>query len=497
MQYRQRFIDDTKPFHVIKDIENEKKISSQDKLEVLNKIESDLQKVLRAFDTKKKIQIPQPLINLQNNNLKNNNNDKNEKKINLSKNNNTYQDIKEFQRPEYYIIYSSKERDEIKPKDYEAKSPDYLFLEYHDDFMKIDVLEQIFSMLENTIGKGEKIPDEMAKKIIEENFSKYKSKSDMIIKYFNSRRNELKKSLLRKYWRLQKSTDKYFTTTFRRREREKMKIRKNNQKKEESFEKVKMARDLCKTHLLSIINSMTKKEKLNKELIKLDNINFLSKIGTIQNRGIPKECLDQNNVIISFLKKEGINYAETQQKIKEEEEKELKEKDKEKKIITKAKILKQEINNDTFDKISKSQEVSKLNLPEIVYPPVDFSSLRGGEKEKENNSKKNNNKNKYRVRIRINRNKKIVLDRYIQADNSMDPFDDSFNENISTLEKYDSNLTMDSLNYNCFENMLKEYYQQKYKFLEYISENDDDTDIFLRNKKSNKRLLNKKRGYTK
>ena len=89
--------------------------------------------------------------------------------------------------------------------------------------------------MENSIGKGEKIPDEMAKKIIEENFSKYKSKSEMIIKYFNSRRNELKKSLLRKYWRLQKSTDKYFTTTFRRREREKMKIRKNNQKKEESF----------------------------------------------------------------------------------------------------------------------------------------------------------------------------------------------------------------------------------------------------------------------
>ena len=86
MQYRQRFIDDTKPFHVIKDIESEKKISSQDKLEVLNKIESDLQKVLRAFDTKKKIQIPQPLINLQNNNLKNNNNDKNEKKINKNSN---------------------------------------------------------------------------------------------------------------------------------------------------------------------------------------------------------------------------------------------------------------------------------------------------------------------------------------------------------------------------------------------------------------------------
>ena len=493
MQYRQRYIDDTKPFHVIKDIEKEKKISSQDKLEVLNKIESDLEKVLRAFDTKKKIQIPQPLINLQNNNLKNNNNDKNEKKINNAKPTNNYLDIKEFQRPECYIIYSSKEREEIKPKDYEAKSPDYLFLEYHDGFMKIDVLEQIISALENSIGKGEKIPDEMAKKIIEENFSKYKSKSEMIIKYFNSRRNELKKSLLRKYWRLQKSTDKYFTTTFRRREREKMKIRKNNQKKEESFDKVKMARDLCKTHLLSIINSMTRKEKLNKELMKLDNITFLSKISSIQNRGIPKECIEQNNVIISFLKKEGINYAETQPKIKEEEGKE-KEKEEKKPAL---KPRKQDNNNDLIDKISKSQEGSKLNLQEIVYPPVDLSILQNTTNVKENNLKRNINKDKYRVRIRINRNKKIVLDRYIQADNSMDPFDDSFNENISTYEKYDSNLTIDSINYNCFENMLKEYYQQRYKFLEYISENDDDNDIFFRNKKSNKRVLNKKRGYTK
>jgi len=54
MNLKQRFIDDTKPFHVIKDIENEKKISSPDNLKVLNKIESDLKKVLHAFDTKKK-----------------------------------------------------------------------------------------------------------------------------------------------------------------------------------------------------------------------------------------------------------------------------------------------------------------------------------------------------------------------------------------------------------------------------------------------------------
>ena len=137
-----------------------------------------------------------------------------------------------------------------------------------------------------------------------------------------------------------------------------------------------------------------------------------------------------------------------------------------------------------------------INLQEIIYPPVDLSILQN-KNIKENKLNKNIVKDKYRVRIRINRNKKIVLDRYIQADNSMDPFDDSFNENISTYEKYDPNLTPNSINYNCFENMLKEYYQQKYKILEYITENDDDNDIFFRNKKSNKRLLNKKRGYTK
>jgi len=138
----------------------------------------------------------------------------------------------------------------------------------------------------------------------------------------------------------------------------------------ESFDKVKMSRDLCKTHLLSIINSMTRKEKLNKELMKLDNITFLSKISSIQNRVIPRECIEQNNVIISFLKKEGINYAETQPKIKEEEGKE---KEKEKESVKEKRP--KEIERDSIGGISKSQEGSMINLQEIIYPPVDLSIL--------------------------------------------------------------------------------------------------------------------------
>ena len=487
MNLKQRFIDDTKPFHVIKDIENEKKISSPDNLKVLNKIESDLKKVLHALKKKKKIQIPKSLINNtsnNNNNLKNINLDKNERKKNNPQSPYQNFELSEYKRPDSYIIYSSIEREQTNMKDYEAKSPDYLFLEYNNDFMKIEDLERIISALENGIGKGEKIPDEMAKKIIEEKFSKYKSKSDIIIKYFNDRRNELKKSLLRKYWHLQKSTDKYFTTTFRRRERDKMKIRKNNQKKEESFEKVKMAGDLCETHLLSIIKSMIDKERLNRQLVYLENVSFLSKISTMQRNKIPKEYVNQNNEILAFMKRNGINLEEIPSKKKEESKSEG---DGGEKIPIKVTIPKKETGEIMICPIE-----NKINFQEIIEPPLDYSSLRN-----DYNNKKYNKNNKYRVRIRVNRNKKLSVDRYIQNINSMDPFDDSFNENIFNYGKYKPNLTIDSINYNYFENLLKEYYQQKYQFLDYITENDNEYDSFFKNKKANKRLLSKKRGNNK
>ena len=487
MQLKQRPIDDTEPFYVTKDIEHDKKIASAIKL----KVENDIKKVLNAFDNKKKIQIPKSLnnISINNNNSKNNNLDKNERKKNNQQSTYINFELSEFKRPDSYIIYSSKEREQLNIKDYEAKSADFLFLEYHGDFMKIEELEKIISVLENNIGKSEKIPDEMAKKIIEENFSKYKSESEMIIKYFNDRRSELKKSLLRKYWRLQKSTDKYFTTTFRRRERDKMKIRKNNQKKEESFTKVKMAGDLCQTHLLSIIKSMSEKEILNRQLIYLDNVAFMSKISTIQKNKIPKEYVNQNNEIVSFMKKKGINLIENPPpKI------EIKEEDKGEKIPIKVKIPKQEVLLD-LDRLNSPKAENKIISQEIIEPPLDFSGLKSDYNNKNNNIININNK--YRLRIRMNRNKKISVDRYIQSMNSMDPFDDSYNENIINYGKYNPNLTLNSLSYNCFENLLKNYYQQKYKFLDYIIDKDDDYDSFFKSKKSNKRLLSKKRGLTK
>jgi hypothetical protein len=90
-----------------------------------------------------------------------------------------------------------------------------------------------------------------------------------------------------------------------------MKIRKNNQKKEESFEKVKIAGEFCKNYLLTIINAMKDKEDLNKKKSLIDNIIFMSEIKKVQNQIIPIEYINQNNEIISSLKEKGITINET------------------------------------------------------------------------------------------------------------------------------------------------------------------------------------------
>jgi hypothetical protein len=497
---RPRTIDDNKYYQVIKDIDNAKRTFTLEEKKEIEKYENDLIKAIQHFDNKKKIQTPKSLI-LEKNKLNNNLNEKNEKTEKIKEHTNNINsdipvyELQEYKRPEHYIIYSSKERDQQKIKDYEAKYPDKVFLSFHGDFMKLDVLESIISDFENCIGKGDKIPEETAKKIIEEKYSKYKSKSDLIIKHFNNRRSEIKKSLLRKFWKIQKSTDKYITNTFRRREKDKMKIRKNNQKKEESLEKVQLAQDSCKTNLLSICDSMIQKEELNKSLIMVDNMMFISKVNIIQKNNMSKEYIKQNGEIISFLKEKGISMNEV--KINSKEEKEKLEDMKENNLDERGRVGTASTRGDNSkgDSDSKEDEPYIINnkntSPDIIYPNVDLDFL--------NNSKEKNKKesNKYRIRIRFNRNKKLTVDRYIQKKDSMDPFDDSFNEKIVKYQNYEPNLVMNSINYNYFENLFNNYYQQKYKFLSFISDNDDENQSIFKNKKNNKRLINKKRAFNK
>ena len=220
---RPRPIDDNKSYFVIKDLTEAKLTSNKEGHAELCNIEKELYKVLDYYDKIRKVEIPKSKII----NEKNDKNDKNEKKINYHINNNIIYinenndnsnqnnssyvlnyTLSEYKRPENYIIYSSSDKNKVNitKKIYEAKDADRIFLNFHDNFMKIDDLENIIIDLENNAmnEKDDKINEENARKIIEQKYTKYKKYTDSIINHFKDRRNSNKKSLIRKKWHTNK-----------------------------------------------------------------------------------------------------------------------------------------------------------------------------------------------------------------------------------------------------------------------------------------------------
>ena len=61
-----------------------------------------------------------------------------------------------------------------------------------------------------------------------------------IKQYWASRRDDSKKSLLRKLWKEQKFTDKHLMNTFKKREREKMRTRRFKKNDQEGIDKVNL-----------------------------------------------------------------------------------------------------------------------------------------------------------------------------------------------------------------------------------------------------------------
>jgi hypothetical protein len=127
-----------------------------------------------------------------------------------------------------------------------------------------------------------------------------------------------------------------------------------------------MAGDLCKTNLLSIIDSMIQKEILNKTLAELDNMIFMSEVDQIQKNSIPKEFIEQNEKINAYLKEKGITVDENNMPIEEEK---TKIEDKNGKLENRVGTASTKGDNSKGDSGSKEEESyineSKINLPEI------------------------------------------------------------------------------------------------------------------------------------
>ena len=542
---RPRPIDDHKPYFVIKDLDKAKSNSNKEGQTELSNIEKELYKVLDYYDKRKKIEIPKTKII----NEKNDKNEKNENKNNYNINNNiiyinenndnTNQNnspyvlnykLSEYKRPDNYIIYSSSNKNKIEStkKIYEAKEADKIFLNIHQNFTKIDELENIIIDLENkcTNEKDDKINEENAKKILETKYTNYKSYIDSIINHFKDRRNSIKKSLIRNKWHLNKSTDKYLNTTFRKRERDKIKTRKNNQNKEESLIKISEAEFYCKNNLLQLLNDMANKEMSKKLLLKIDENIFLSECDKIKKTEIPAQRIKENNIIKENIEK---NVKLLNKKNDSNINKEHKNNNKINTNINGVTNIVNNnnknnngnaVNNNINNNINKNEEInqgnkvsnenknqSNNNAENINQGSNSIGSKKTVERKvgySKNNSKKNNNEifpllsldsllnnnmnlseddennyvknknNNLRVRIRINRNNKITIDRYIQNKNDFNPFHDCYNDVINEYKKYDNN-AYNYLDNKNFENLFNSYNLTKAKNLNILYDSDDDS----------------------
>jgi hypothetical protein len=351
-------------------------------------------------------------------------------------------------------MYSQKSRDEQKIE-YEASIHDINFMTVEKLNIKIKDYEKLIIDIENDIGKGELIPEERIQKIIKEHFPNLNPDNiKQISKFFLSRREDFKKSLLRKYWKEPKNNDKYLQQTFRRRDKEKMKTRKNKQNEYESLDKIKEFKKFSETYLKNILNFMNQREILNKNIINLNSYEF-----NINIDNIIKSKNNNNNITSNFINglKISINNDKTEYKNNEIEIKkifndlEIIEKDistsnnhvpiKNNSIVNKEnnpKFVREKKHRKPISEFNGEKKINNIQSHHPINDNVNINYINNPKKIELPEFKIKEENNYLSLRIRQScRSKKLVIDRFIQNKNSFDPFDDDFNRTINFSKNND------------------------------------------------------------
>jgi hypothetical protein len=310
---------------------------------------------------------------------------------------------------------------------------------------------------------------------------------------------------LRKFWKDQKHTDKFIKTTFRRREKDRMKTRRNKKNEQEGLIKLKEIRDSTKKYVVELIKCSQEREIMKKNYaeslqleFELEAMNFI--------KGEKDKDKDKNiveNKIKEFLLKVQIN------KYKPSESKKRLQIHEENNTINLETSIKASsgnnvvvvpgstgfnVGNNRINKVASSLNVNLANETSTKDLNNNKATFLGQNKITKNlqnayNEKLNSNlingvtavngvrtthikrqKNKPVVniddnlpkisdilnlveeekpeeqislmhRIRLNRKGKLVIDRYIKSSNSTNPFDNSFDNNYNIMRKYEEDLS--------------------------------------------------------
>lgn len=522
---RRRPIDDQKSLFIIKDLSKAKLISNKEGQAELINIENELYKVIEHYDKKRKTEIPKSKI-------KNEKNEKIEKIVSssinnniiyinenncASKNDNTYilnYKLKEYKRPDNYIVYSSLKKNEtdLRRKIYEADEADLIFLNIRNNFMTIEELENIIIDFENNVinDKDGKINEENARKIIEEKYSNYTNYIQCIINHFKFKRTTSKKSLIRTRWHLNKPTDKYLSNTFKKRESDKIKGRKNSQNIDESLSKIIDAEALCRNYILSVMKELENKEICNKQLFQIEEYIFQTECDKIKNSELSENNIKDNNILIESIENNLKIIKENDFNIKKEP-KENKQKDKHKiKNITISSINSDNpektnlngLNNSSTisikeDYINDNKNINDISTKGLVcnekkdkwnqshlknnrkkknhelFPPLSLNLSNNNLSDNISNYLKNRH-NHLRIKISLNKFNKMTVDRYIDNTKEIHHFKNIYNGIVSGHKKYDNN-TFSYLDYNNYENIINSYNPDKTKNINILYDSEENS----------------------
>ena len=522
-----------------------KSLATSDPIYNLADIGQELIKVFNHYEKINLKKIPENLTNTENQNFDCQNINNNiiynrNNKTNENQNNDNYNlnfTPKPFNRPDKYILYSSEKQIEVKSqkKEYEFKYADEIFLNLRDNFITIEELENIIIDIDKNAMNDEinKLDEDKARIIVEKKYPNLKEKINWIINHYKERRLTSKKSLLRQKWRKTKKEDKFLKHTFCKIPPKKA-YKRNYTDNEYNLKEIEESKILVKNDIMNILDNLLKRENTKKNLFEIENMIFHSQCMEYKNLKISNEYIETFNDIkrridiedeqISHFNLVIDNDMNSQKESKKEEDK-VQENDEIGNInilINNNSGIKKElenINNNSIDgeKISTTKNsnpnslilnndnhiqntdnnttegnIKKLNFgseesniePEPILHDISLNCLEDEEKDSDD---------KFRLRIRLNRRNKIVIDRYIQNENDMNPFNDDFNNIVDIYKNY-KGIKENYLNAKNFENMFFDFNKYKYGYInnlfndscEYINSN-------CPNSNKEKQFLKKKR----
>lgn len=261
-----------------------------------------------------------------------------------------------------------------------------------------------------------------------------------------------------------------------------MRTRRNKQNEGESLDKIKQIRDDNDKILAELLNAMEQKEKVKKHLINLNQLTFEAEVSQIMEGNVSKEIeqnyqkeeLEINKINFVYLEKK-TNLAENKDLYKkkindddyEEQEKVVRStKNCIKRISRKSNIDNNSNNKNSTDDSSKYQSSSSINIKDKINQKKRVEKL--------NKELIKTDENCLKLRLRYNRANRIVIDRYIQNDNSMNPFDDSINKVINCYNSYGKDLTYCIDNKNYFGYYFDRYFKGYLGDFFFFSDSDDD-----------------------